>query len=468
MQLLDRKQTMFVFALVLILIALNFVISIYSTIHLLRIPDYVSNSHLVIYELEATKTELKSAENSANSFIFTGDDKYLIPFTISANNVKAHLSSIKKNTENVKAANKILNELSTRTDDYLVDLKDAGDLRKDEEDYTAAQEFLNSKEVRNDIEEINDQIGTFQDYEKRLYEARDAQMKEAKNRAIRTFLIAIVSMFIMLVIFYFQFIEREQKKRTEKAKHDVESRFQTIIEHSSDVIMLIEKDGRILYVGPSVTSHLGYSVDESYRQLIFDMIHQADRFKAVRMFKEMLDKPGDLFPFLFRIIHKDGTFSWMEGVAVNLINNLNLKAMVLNLRDVTERIKFEEALNKSKDEIEDLYNHAPCGYYSLSKDFVFIRINDTMLKWLGYTRDEVVGKLTIFDIIIPEHREIINIKSRLFVEQGFINNLEFEIARKDGSRIPVLLNSTIVKNEDGEMLMTRSTIVDNTRRIGKV
>ena len=153
---------------------------------------------------------------------------------------------------------------------------------------------------------------------------------------------------------------------------------------------------------------------------------------------------------------------------MNLINNLNLKAMVLNLRDVTERIKFEEALNKSKDEIEDLYNHAPCGYYSLSKDFVFIRINYTMLKWLGYTRDEVVGKLTIFDIIIPEHREIINIKSRLFVEQGFINNLEFEIARKDGSRIPVLLNSTIVKNEDGEMLMTRSTIVDNTRRIGKV
>ncbi len=343
-------------------------------------------------------------------------------------------------------------------------MKEAVDLRKDEEDFTAAEHYLSSNEVKTDVENISTQIGSFQDYEKRLYEARDAQVKEAKNRAIRTFLIAIVSMFIMLLIFYFQFIEKEQKLRTEKAKHDIEVRFQTIIEHSSDVIMLVEKDGKILYVGPSIMSHLGYSVDEAYGFFIFDLIHGDDRFKAVRMFKEMLDKPGDLFPFLFRVVHKDNTFSWMEGVAVNLINNLNLKAIVLNLRDVTERIQFEEALNKSKSEIEDLYNHAPCGYYSLNKDFVITRINDTMLNWLGYKREEVIGKICIFDLIVPEHRDVMNIKSKLFIEQGFVNNLEFDITRKDGSRISVLLNSTLVKDENGEFLMTRSMLIANSTR----
>jgi PAS domain S-box-containing protein len=455
---------MFVFALVLILIALNFVISIYSTIHLLSIPDYVSNSHLVIYELEATKSELKSGENSVNSYIFTGDDKYLVPVNNTINNIKSHLANIKQTTEDNPVLKKKSMELTSQVDDYINDLNEAVELRKDEDDFTAAENYISSFDVKVDIENINTQLSSFQDYEKKLYEARDAQVKEAKNRAIRTFLIAIVSMFIMLAIFYFQFIEREQKIRTEKAKHDIETRFQTIIEHSSDVIMLVEKDGKILYVGPSMTSHLGYSVDEAYGFSIFDLIHSNEKYKAVRLFKEMLDKPGDLFPFLYRIVHKDGSWSWMEGVAVNLINNLNLRAIVLNLRDVTERIRYEEVVNQSKKEIEDLYNHAPCGYYSLNKDFVLTRINDTMLNWLGYSRDEIINRKKIFDLIAPEEREYFKENKEYFIQQGFINNMEFDILRKDGSMMSVLLNSSIVKDENGSFVMTRSTLVDNTGR----
>src|ERR1700722_16354143 len=238
MTLLDRKQTMFVFALVLILIALNYVISIYSTIHLLSIPDYVSHSHLVIYELEAEKSELNSGENSVNSYVITGDEDYLIPVQNSIRNIKTHLNNIKQSTEDNPALKKMVAELTVRIEDYIKDLNESVDLRKDDDDFEAAEDYLSSNDVKVDVEEINAQISSFQDYEKRLYEARDAQVKEAKNRAIRTFLIAIVSMFIMLVVIYFQFIEREQKKRTEKAKHEIEARFQTIIEHSSDVIML--------------------------------------------------------------------------------------------------------------------------------------------------------------------------------------------------------------------------------------
>src|ERR1035438_6137836 len=112
MTLLDRKQTMFVFALVLILIALNFIISIYSTIHLLSIPDFVSNSHLVIYELEATKSELSAGENSVNSYVVTGDEKYLIPVRNSIKNIKAHLSRIKQLTEDNPVLKKKIEELS--------------------------------------------------------------------------------------------------------------------------------------------------------------------------------------------------------------------------------------------------------------------------------------------------------------------------------------------------------------------
>jgi len=53
-------------------------------------------------------------------------------------------------------------------------------------------------------------------------------------------------------------------------------------------------------------------------------------------------------------------------------------------------------------EREDLYNSAPCGFHSLDKDGVFVRVNETELRWLGYTRDELVGKKKIFDLLAPE------------------------------------------------------------------
>src|SRR5215813_6582742 len=70
--------------------------------------------------------------------------------------------------------------------------------------------------------------------------------------------------------------------------------------------------------------------------------------------------------------------------------------------DVTERRQAEEALKKSAKEIHDLYNLAPCGYHSLDKNGLFVRINDTELEWLGYKRDEVVGKLYFSDVLTPK------------------------------------------------------------------
>ena len=54
------------------------------------------------------------------------------------------------------------------------------------------------------------------------------------------------------------------------------------------------------------------------------------------------------------------------------------------------------------EEIEDLYNNAPCGYHSLNPDGIFIRINDTELKWLGYTREEMIGRMNVTDIMTEE------------------------------------------------------------------
>jgi PAS domain S-box-containing protein len=119
-------------------------------------------------------------------------------------------------------------------------------------------------------------------------------------------------------------------------------------------------------------------------------------------------------------------------------------------------------IRKAMDEVQDLYNHAPCGYHSLDSTGTFVRMNDTELSWLGYTRDEVIGRLHLSDLLPPERQEEFDREFALFKERGFIKDAELELVRKDGSRLPVVVSGTTVRDADGRFLKSRSVLYDVT------
>ncbi|MBF0569886.1 MAG: PAS domain S-box protein, partial [Candidatus Omnitrophica bacterium] len=119
---------------------------------------------------------------------------------------------------------------------------------------------------------------------------------------------------------------------------------------------------------------------------------------------------------------------------------------------------------QASDEVYDLFNNAPCGYHSLNKDGGFVRINDTELRWLGRTREEVVGKMRLPDMLTPASLQTFREEFPRFLEQGWVRDTELELVRKDGSVFPVLVSATAVKDEDGHFVMSRSTIFDITDR----
>jgi two-component system cell cycle response regulator len=116
------------------------------------------------------------------------------------------------------------------------------------------------------------------------------------------------------------------------------------------------------------------------------------------------------------------------------------------------------------EEVEDLYNNAPCGYHSLDENEVFLRINNTALEWLGYTRNELIGKKKFSDLITPKNLSSFQQNFRRFKKQGFLRNLELEIIRKDGAMFPVLLNASGSYDSQGHYMMTRSIMFDITER----
>lgn len=131
---------------------------------------------------------------------------------------------------------------------------------------------------------------------------------------------------------------------------------------------------------------------------------------------------------------------------------------------MAERYESEKAIQKASDKIRDLYDNAPCGYHSLDKEGAFVEANHTFLKWLGREKDEGTGQLKFVDLLTENSKQVFYSNFPGFKENGFIEGVEFELIRKDGSHFFVILNSTAIYDEDGNYIQSRSSTFDISPR----
>jgi diguanylate cyclase (GGDEF)-like protein/PAS domain S-box-containing protein len=121
-------------------------------------------------------------------------------------------------------------------------------------------------------------------------------------------------------------------------------------------------------------------------------------------------------------------------------------------------------LRARSEEIRDLYENAPCGYHSLDEHGLVLRMNATELGWLGYSREEVVGRRHFFELMTPAGQAVFQRDFPRFVAQGEIRDVELEMQRKDGTAFCVSINASAIKDADGRFVMSRSTVFDITAR----
>jgi sigma-B regulation protein RsbU (phosphoserine phosphatase) len=124
----------------------------------------------------------------------------------------------------------------------------------------------------------------------------------------------------------------------------------------------------------------------------------------------------------------------------------------------TDYVVFSSLL---EDNAEDLYENAPCGYLSTLLDGRIAKINNTLLNWLGYSRDELVGRRSFSDLL--------NVGGRLYYEthlapllsmQGEVGGVALEMRAADGTHLPVLVTSAVKTDAAGEPILIRTTIFD--------
>lgn len=162
----------------------------------------------------------------------------------------------------------------------------------------------------------------------------------------------------------------------------------------------------------------------------------------------------------YQIAKFNATFFFTLSLTAAVLTAL-MYMIYVNLK---ARQKAENSLNLAYAEIKDLYDNAPCGYHSLDSEGNFIGINNTLLTWLGYTREEIIGKKKVFELISPETLPNVQKSFPVFKEKGYVHNLEFDFVRKDGSSFPALLSSSAIFNDQGQYISSRSTTFDNTEQ----
>ncbi|HET7426562.1 MAG TPA: EAL domain-containing protein [Gemmatimonadales bacterium] len=143
------------------------------------------------------------------------------------------------------------------------------------------------------------------------------------------------------------------------ARHN-EARFRSLVQHSSDVILVTRSDGTIRFASPSATRVMGYDPAKLVRQVVSDLLHPEDRERATTFFRDAATSPGVTGPAEWRFRQADG--SWLHGevLATNLLHDSTVKGIVLNTRDVSERKRLEEQLTHQAfhDPLTGLANRA--------------------------------------------------------------------------------------------------------------
>jgi diguanylate cyclase (GGDEF)-like protein/PAS domain S-box-containing protein len=137
-----------------------------------------------------------------------------------------------------------------------------------------------------------------------------------------------------------------------------EKRFEHLIQHASDVFIIVNEQYKIKYVSESVTSVAGYQIDKLLGASTFSFIHPDDVNVVIESYKKLQTEEDRIEKSIIRLLRADETYGYFEVTRANLLNESSIEGYILTLRDVTEFALREQRLSKLAyyDSLTNVYN----------------------------------------------------------------------------------------------------------------
>jgi PAS domain S-box-containing protein len=248
-----------------------------------------------------------------------------------------------------------------------------------------------------------------------------------------------------------------------------EKYFRTLIETSSDAIVLLGPTGLVLYQSPSTDKILGYSLAEVQQMDGLQLIHPDDREADNNIFYKEISELNAVVQRSHRIKHKNGDYIHIEGTYRNLLHDENINAIVYSYKDVTEKVLSAQILIESENRFRSAFEYSAIGMgiTSIQGDLTgrWLKVNHSLCDMLGYTEAELLSR-TFMQITHPDDLAM-DLAAQERILQGELDTYRIDkrYIHKDGSTVWINLNVSIVKGKDKKPMYLVAQIENITERL---
>ncbi len=260
---------------------------------------------------------------------------------------------------------------------------------------------------------------------------------------------------------------QNEKRRAHAQLVANEQRFRALIEQSADGYALLEQGGFIIYSGPSTYHLLGYTSEEIVGQHSLALLHPDDVANAHVLLQSLLLDPSQQVLVQLRVRHANGDWLWLEIAASNMLAVPTVAALVLNYRDITGRMRAEQALRTAEFTHRTLLEHLPAIVYQVPLDgsSSTLYINRHIEKILGFMPEEWANNPQGWLTHLHPHDigQVLNQIAAAPHNDAPIRT-EFRLLARDGRILWFSDEATVVRDAEGQPLFLQGIMFEVTAR----
>jgi len=239
--------------------------------------------------------------------------------------------------------------------------------------------------------------------------------------------------------------------------------FKTIAEMANIGILVLDDDNRIEFANRMIAYFMGYEVNTLLGKKFTDFLDEKNQ-KIFQTLKEKIDTSSTkIYPGI-ELITANATNVVTEMCLTSCLTHSRDKKYLIYLREISVEWHLIRELQESGKRYNELFNRVDQGTFVSSKEGRFVDCNAALLNILGYTSKEEFLKMDIIKNLYlnPEDRE----KYQEIIERdGFVKNYEVIWKKKNGEKIPVLITSHVIKDENDKVVGYQGLTIDISDRI---
>jgi PAS domain S-box-containing protein len=261
------------------------------------------------------------------------------------------------------------------------------------------------------------------------------------------------------VVLVFSDVTEKYKAREEiKAR---ERRFERLIHNSFDTIVILDREGIQRYVSATAERVLGYSPEELNDIPVIDqMIHPDDKEQVLTAFRQIIETGQGGVQYRHR--RKSGGWVHLEALGTNQLDNPDINGVVVNVRDITERKRFEIEIQVEKERISTILNLVGDPIFVKDDQHRFTFANKAFYEMVGLDEKNVIGKTLAEDIPLEEMNHFLAV-DRLVLDTGIPDIREEELTINNTTKSIVTSKTRFTDDSENSFLI--GSIRDITERV---